>query len=446
MRRPLLPLVAVLVCVALPVSAFAYNLLTRGGNPIRFHGDPGNGGISTVVWYMDPVTEEGSVPPGTTQQAMQRALDEWQNVACSSIEFAYGGLGQASERGWVDDGVTMSTFEDPFNDLSGGVLAATVTWDQDVIQQNNGMNFRDITNMDVVFGDGINFILNQEIANGCNSQYNLEQIALHEYGHGIGYAHSCEQGEACGDPAFIQAVMYWAANACDSVKFTPQQDDLEAHTLVYGPNNLTSFTPSVERGGTPLVVDFLLSTFADATNLAAVWNFGDGGDSTEINPSHTYDEEGSYGVQVVLSGNSATCGGDFTHNIYQTDLITACNLPETSFNYEAEELDVTFMGASSSTAGLGCIDSWNWDFGDNSEPGTTRNTFHSYKKAGTYTVAFSATGIAGTGPDFTRDITVKEKGCNCSLGAPSRPSFSAALLACLALLAGLWVRKSHFRA
>lgn len=64
-----------------------------------------------------------------------------------------------------------------------------------------------------------------------------------------------------------------------------------------------AFVPSVKAGKAPLTVDFDASgTTGNAEQF--IWDFGDGGSSTRKNPSHTFQQKGSYEVTLrVLSGD-----------------------------------------------------------------------------------------------------------------------------------------------
>src|SRR5262249_4887119 len=66
------------------------------------------------------------------------------------------------------------------------------------------------------------------------------------------------------------------------------------------------FTASPDSGCTvPLVVNF---TNSSVNATAYLWNFGDGTTSTAANPSHTYNNLGTYTVKMVANGGA--CGID----------------------------------------------------------------------------------------------------------------------------------------
>ncbi|NNL67796.1 MAG: DNRLRE domain-containing protein, partial [Myxococcales bacterium] len=75
------------------------------------------------------------------------------------------------------------------------------------------------------------------------------------------------------------------------------------------------FSASPLAGGAPLTVDFTdLSTGAPT---AWLWDFGDGGSSTERDPSHTYPDPGSYDVTLEVSNDQ---GSDSTTSLERVEV------------------------------------------------------------------------------------------------------------------------------
>ena len=63
---------------------------------------------------------------------------------------------------------------------------------------------------------------------------------------------------------------------------------------------------SPSTGAAPLNAQFTGSNSSDidGTIVSSVWNFGDGGSSTQIDPQHTYNADGSYTAQLIVTDNS----------------------------------------------------------------------------------------------------------------------------------------------
>jgi len=64
------------------------------------------------------------------------------------------------------------------------------------------------------------------------------------------------------------------------------------------------FTGSPTRGTCPLTVNFADQSTGHITSWS--WDFGDGGTSTEQNPSHIYNEEGNYTVSLTVAGSEGS--------------------------------------------------------------------------------------------------------------------------------------------
>ncbi len=134
------------------------------------------------------------------------------------------------------------------------------------------------------------------------------------------------------------------------------------------------FKASPTSGCSPLAVNF--QNFSE--NAAGIsWNFGDGGNSDETNPSYVFDEPGEFLVTLKVRGKD---GREYsrqqTVEVYETpkalfefdaDLKPASNQPINFYNY--------------SRGG----DYYEWDFGDN-QRSELQEPIHLYQEAGNYNV------------------------------------------------------------
>lgn len=124
------------------------------------------------------------------------------------------------------------------------------------------------------------------------------------------------------------------------------------------------------------------------------WNFGDGTETTESSPMHTYSNYGTYNVTLAARNN---CGEVF---ISVPVTVSNCEpLPTTQFSIEVvDELTVIFSNNSYNAL------YFSWNFGD----GTSSTEFspsHSYAKSGTYTVVLSASNVC-TSQTLSQTVTV----------------------------------------
>ena len=155
----------------------------------------------------------------------------------------------------------------------------------------------------------------------------------------------------------------------------------ETNYIIVGSAPTADFS-SVENG---LTVSFNNNSVdGDTYN----WDFGDGNNSTLMNPVHTYDDGGNYEVVLTVSNE---CGEvSITENLeligfpiagFSADITTGC-IP----------MEVAFSDLSSPS-----IDSWEWTF-EGGTPATSTEQFPivTYNTPGTYSVSLVVTNETGT--------------------------------------------------
>jgi len=118
-----------------------------------------------------------------------------------------------------------------------------------------------------------------------------------------------------------------------------------------------------------------------------LWNFGDGNTSTQFNPVHTYNEDGTYSVKLTTTN---ICGNDMV-----THVITIITPPYADFSSDEVEgcdpFEVQFQNLSSDNA-----TSFLWTFPGGSPP--TSTAFEPaivYETPGNYNVTLKAVNAAG---------------------------------------------------
>ncbi|HXC05250.1 MAG TPA: PKD domain-containing protein, partial [Bacteroidia bacterium] len=134
-------------------------------------------------------------------------------------------------------------------------------------------------------------------------------------------------------------------------------------------------------------------TFTDLSSpgdASRTWNFGDGTNSTLLNPGHVYTAAGTYTVSLQ-STDTAGCAGTKTRNNY----ITVFAKPTAAFNTAptpatacSVPFPVNFTDASTGAT------SWNWTFGDGGTA-NTQNPSHVYNTTGAFTVKLVITNANG---------------------------------------------------
>jgi len=148
-----------------------------------------------------------------------------------------------------------------------------------------------------------------------------------------------------------------------------------------------NFVASKTVGGfAPQRIDFTDKSTGDGLN-AWSWTFGDSGTSTAQNPTHIYQNGGTYTVSMAVSSSYGSSDTLTRTNYIVVGPLTACDAnfvgsPASGFS----PLKVQFTDTT-----YGSVTSWSWTFGDG-QTSTDMNPLYSYGIPGTYTVALTATG------------------------------------------------------
>ncbi|HWC14903.1 MAG TPA: PKD domain-containing protein [Actinomycetota bacterium] len=186
----------------------------------------------------------------------------------------------------------------------------------------------------------------------------------------------------------------------------------EQATWWVGQNNGSSFTMSNwNPANSPPYADFTFqcqdltcqftdtSTDRDGTITTWGWNFGDGTNSPDQNPTHTYQSAGIYNVTLTIVDDQGAS--------HQTSKNVAVNANDTApvagFSYSCKLLTCTFT--SKSTDADGQITIYRWDFGDGTSS-REKNPTHRYSKGDSYTVEHSVTDDGSNSDTASRIILV----------------------------------------
>lgn len=153
---------------------------------------------------------------------------------------------------------------------------------------------------------------------------------------------------------------------------------------------VVNFTATPRSGMEPLTVQFtdLSANFVNITYW--FWDFGDGTNSTEQNPIHTYEQDGNYTVSLTVTGDNTTITETKTNYIIVYDSEPTADFYGTPL-FGAPPLTVQFYDLSMSYDG---IVSRLWDFGDNTTS-TEKDPKHTYTSEGIYTVTLIVTEVDG---------------------------------------------------
>ena len=156
---------------------------------------------------------------------------------------------------------------------------------------------------------------------------------------------------------------------------------------------IAAFTLSVLTGIAPLSLSF---TNSSTSATAYTWSFGDGASSTDSSPTHTFTTNGSYNVTLVASDGASSRLANATITVAAPPPVASFSISKSSGD---APLSVSFSNESSNAS------SYLWSFGDGSANTSETSPGHTFKKAGTFTVTLTATGLGGTAT-LSKTLTV----------------------------------------
>jgi len=181
--------------------------------------------------------------------------------------------------------------------------------------------------------------------------------------------------------------------------------NLSTHVGVALPSVVSAnFSATPRAGPEPLTVAFTDLSESDKGVASWLWSFGDGSSSTERNPSHRYNQDGTYTVSLMV--REAGGGSDAETKV---GYITVADAGPTAW-FQAnptsgvEPLTVNFTDGSASHDR---IVSWLWSFGDGSTSWQA-SPRHLYVQDGTYQVSLTVTDEDGNTSRTSTAIAVSD--------------------------------------
>ena len=268
-------------------------------------------------------------------------------------------------------------------DFSYTVNGLEVTFSNDTAADNLTYLWR--------FGDG-----SESMAENPTHEYSsggTYTVALETYSSVYDGGHTVEKDVTVVGPTAAPTDTPAPTNT--SVPGDPPEPELEAD-FSYSANGLTVNFTSTSTG----------------TIQSYLWQFGDGTQSSQANPTHTYAEAGTYRVILLVrdsDGSNATLQ-DVTvgSGVVSTPVPQATPLPgdmpeprpTADFTYNANGLRVSFRSTST-----GANLSYSWTFGDG-QSSASANPTHTYVSADRYNVTLRVSNSGGS-DSRSRSITVE---------------------------------------
>ena len=165
-------------------------------------------------------------------------------------------------------------------------------------------------------------------------------------------------------------------------------DSLTQSVVVYGLPD-AGFKATVSKTSVQFTPD-------DLSLNSYLWDFGDSSTSTAKQPSHTYNNYGTYKVTLTVK-NANGCDSTYSQNI------NVAEAPVAGFTYSnvCQGASSYFIDSSQSKLQL----TYFWNFGDQATS-TLKDPAHVYTVPGTYSVKLKVTNSNGSSDSVTRQITI----------------------------------------
>lgn len=152
-----------------------------------------------------------------------------------------------------------------------------------------------------------------------------------------------------------------------------------------------SISASTQTGCVGTNIQFTNSSTAGSGTIASsFWEFGDGGTSSSLNPSHIYQSAGPFNVSLLVT-NSFGCSSSLTMNHF----VDITPKPVANFTLgSTANCGAPFTATFNNSSTGGSPLTYLWNFGDG-RTDTTRNPSHTYNTSGSFTVTLTVTNQNG---------------------------------------------------
>lgn len=243
-------------------------------------------------------------------------------------------------------------------------------------------------------------------ATGCHAPFNVS-FTNSSTGENLVYKWDFGDGNTSTDVTpvhtYISEGAYKVTLTAYNADYTGCSNKLEIPDYIkIRPPKIILFQNLPQIGCTPLVVSLGANIDSDDPITAYQWTLGDGTTSAEATPVHTYDKEGSYRIDLVITTRSGCQDWKFF-----PDAVKVGPKPIASFVQTGQDIcgrdAVPFQNTSTGAT------SYKWEFGDGGES-TEQDPTHIYTNIGDMTVKLTAYNEYCASETFIAGNILKVKG------------------------------------
>jgi gliding motility-associated-like protein len=185
-------------------------------------------------------------------------------------------------------------------------------------------------------------------------------------------------------------------------------EEIKTNYITVFPSPSASFTANITTACVPATVQFTdqSTTPPGAGSIVSwSWDFGDGSNSSQQNPSHTYTSTGFFTVTLQITSSTGcktySSIGRYIRIVNGINADFSISQPTTC----QAPFIINFQDQSSGPGTL----SYLWNFGNGGANSTLQNPGSSYSAAGTYSVQLSVQSNLGCSGTITKNIVVAGK-------------------------------------
>src|SRR5262249_5253180 len=175
---------------------------------------------------------------------------------------------------------------------------------------------------------------------------------------------------------------------------------------------IADFRMNLRSGMAPLTVAFTnKSSDPDGDPFTSLWDFGDGSQSSDMNPVHTYATSGTFQITLIVTDAHGAMSNPKPDSVSvsppspTTDEPTSENrapVPDLRMSLRTSPAPPTVAFTNKTSDPDGDAFTSHWDFGDGSQS-SEANPTHTYTSAGSFQVTLVATDSHGLSSSAKRD-------------------------------------------